>query len=211
MTGQLVLGGLAVFLMIWFGLSAVAGVGHAFPFRPSLIMPGRSRSASFVLIWVVVLAMGAAVLLGERSLVAYVPFALVLLLPFWDSFSASGFKNSIVVVNATDAGVRPAIRAALQTFFGEMEEDEDVFRSAENEKEAIALEALDGRGMIVLSPQFVLQPKRRQQLEHLLKDALKTVPARGFNLAILGVAVLLPLIISGAFGWMGVMLFTTLG
>ena len=210
MTGQVILGGLAVFLMFWFGLSAIASIGHAFPFRPTLVLPGRSRSASLILIWMIVLAAAAAPFFGGVTWMAFIPFVMVLALPIWDLMTASGFRDSLVVVNGQNEGVRPALVGALTTFLGELETEGDTYRSQEHREEAIQIDVIPERGLVIISPHFVIPPKRRQELEHLVKEALKPLPAGGFNLMVFGAAVVLPFAIAVAFGWMGVMLFSSL-
>jgi hypothetical protein len=194
------LGGLAALLALWQAMTAIEGVGYAFPLRPSVVVPQRWAVGARVLVWTIVLGLAASFIaplaVGETAHVSafHIIIGLGLIVPIWDQLAARMYGDSFVILNGRADVVRPVALAAVAQVFGPMDEDRNFFYSQEKPGEDFQIIIHERPHLLVLDPTFKIDKARRRALEESLAAALKKVKSSGFNEPSFWISFVLPLL-----------------
>lgn len=200
MIAAVVLGGLAALLAFWQAMSAIEGVGYAFPVRPSVVVPQRWAVGARVLVWTIVCGLAASFIaplaVGESPHLSafHIIIALGLIVPIWDQLAARMYGDSFVIINGRADVVRPVALAAVAHVFGPMDEDRDFFYSREKDGEDFQIIIHARPHLLVLDPTFKIDRARRRSLEEALAAGLKKVKSSGFNEPSFWISLVLPLL-----------------
>jgi hypothetical protein len=186
-SGGVITGGLSAFLAFWIFMSALEGLGYAFPVRPSVIVPERWASGAQVLFWTIIGGLIASIalplLVGSKPSVTVFHFLIVLgiVLPIWEIVAARVYDDCFVIINAHESVIRPIVVASLGRVFGEVYEDKDMIRAAYKVGEDWQIITHEHEHLLALDPVFKVDMHRRIALEHDIQKALHDVESAGFN------------------------------
>ena len=168
-------------------MSALEGLGYAFPVRPSIIVPERWAYGAQILFWIIIGGLIATVtlplLVGGQPHVTVFHFllALGLVLPVWEALAARVYDDCFVIINAHESVIRPIVLASLNRVFGEVYEDKDMIRAAYKVGEDWQVITHEKEHLLALDPVFKVDMRKRLELEHDIQKSLHDVKPAGFN------------------------------
>lgn len=180
-------------------MSALEGLGYAFPVRPSVIVPERWGRGARTFLTIMLMGLAASFLLpllvGEmpRLTVFHFPVALGLILPIWEMLAARMYGDSFVVLNGREEDVRPVVIASVTKVFGDIYQDKDMIRSDVKSGQDWQVIVHPKQHLLVLDPTFIVAGKDRHALEAALIAALRPLKPAGFNERSFWISFILPL------------------
>lgn len=193
MTSELILGGLAGLLAFWYLVSAMDGLSYAFPMRPAVVMPSRSRGFSTALFVIVIIALTASFVTGPPNAPLYLPFLAVIVHALWEIYQAGIFGRGLIIVNGHAETLRPLIAEAARDVLGPLKDDDHGLRSDSDDGIAIRIDVYEKARVIALSPGYKVSTRQITLLEQRLNRAFRKVKATGFSPEGFWIATILPI------------------
>jgi hypothetical protein len=205
-TSSNTIGIVSAILAFWILMSALEGLGYAFPVRPSVIVPEKWSGGAKALIWFIVIGIVASfvapLIAGDAPRFIFFHFAILLglLLPIWEILAARMYGDSFVILNGTEDVVRPIVLASLNKVFGDMSVKDDMLYSTEKPGQDWQIIVHPRQHLLVLDPTFKVAMRTRRELETTLDAALKSIKPAGFNERSFWISFMLPLWLAIAYG-----------